>query len=73
MNKYEADINLHIPEGMHRLNVTRSEGEWIHVVGLDGPTVSLHISDIRRNSGKVRVAIVLDPNQRVNDPRKDRR
>lgn len=72
MNNYEAEIKLHIPDGMQRLNVTRSEGEWIHVVGLDGPTVSLHISDIRRNSGKVRVAIVLDRNQRVNDPRKDR-
>lgn len=73
MNNYEREVELHVPRGMQRLNVTRSVGEYIELTDADGVVCSIHVSDIRRNSGKIRVAVILHPNQRVNDPRKDRR
>jgi hypothetical protein len=73
LNNYEREVELDIPAGMQRLNVTRSMGEYITLTDADGVVCSIHVSDIRRNSGKVRVAVILHPNQRVNDPRKDRR
>ena len=73
MDNYEREVDLHVPRGMQRLNVTRSIGEYIELTDADGVVCSIHVSDIRRNSGKIRVAVILHPNQRVNDPRKDRR
>jgi len=73
VDNYEREVDLHVPRGMQRLNVTRSIGEYIELTDADGVVCSIHVSDIRRNSGKIRVAVILHPNQRVNDPRKDRR
>jgi hypothetical protein len=73
VDNYEREVDLHVPHGMQRLNVTRSIGEYIELTDADGVVCSIHVSDIRRNSGKIRVAVILHPNQRVNDPRKDRR
>ena len=73
VDNYEREVELTVPYGMQRLNVTRSTGEYITLTDESGLVCSIHVSDIRRNSGKVRVAVILHPNQRVNDPRKDRR
>ena len=73
VDNYEREVELNVPRGMQRLNVTRSTGEYITLTDESGLVCSIHVSDIRRNSGKVRVAVILHPNQRVNDPRKDRR
>ena len=73
VDNYEREVELHVPHGMQRLNVTRSTGEYITLTDESGVVCSIHVSDIRRNSGKIRVAVILHPNQRVNDPRKDRR
>ena len=41
--------------------------EFIHVTDMHGlPVFSLHISDIRRNSGKIRAALILMKTHRVN-------
>ena len=67
MNNYEREVKLDIPVGFQRLNVTRSQGEFIHVTDMHGlPVFSLHISDIRRNSGKIRAALILMKTHRVN-------
>ena len=67
MNNYEREVELDIPVGFQRLNVTRSQGEFIHVYDMDGyPVFSLHVSDIRRNSGKIRAALILMKHHRVN-------
>ena len=67
MNNYEREVKLDIPVGFQRLNVTRSQGEFIHVTDMHGlPVFSLHISDIRRNSGKIRAALILRKTHTVN-------
>jgi hypothetical protein len=72
VDNYEREVELNVPRGMQRLNVTRRAGEYITLTDENGVVCSIHVSDIRRNSGKVRVAVILHPNQRVNDPRKDK-
>ena len=67
MDNYEREVQLNIPVGFQRLNVTRSKGEFIHVYDMEGyPVFSLHVSDIRRNSGKIRAALILRKHHRVN-------
>lgn len=67
MNDYEREVELPIPAGFQRLNVTRSQGEYIHIYDGAGNTVfALHVSDIRRNSGKIRVALIVHQTHAVN-------
>ena len=67
MNNYEREVKLDIPVGFQRLNVTRSQGEFIHVYDREeNPVFALHVSDIRRNSGKIRVALLVHKTHTVN-------